>query len=591
MVGSLGHRVWGQIRAAGIIVSLMMLMAFAGIGPVGTASVLADEDTTPPVFQSLSVSPGSIAAGGTVTFTARITDDDSGVSGTPYILVTGPGWTGGNNAPAPSSRADAKSAATSTGASLYGLFQLTAGTPQDGIYTANVTVPPQYAIGTYTVRFLAARDAAGNFGLIRSPNPPAGGVSFTVTNGITDTTPPVFQSLSVSPGSVAAGDTVTFTAHITDDNSGVAGTPYIAVARTGAAPTSKSAGADELHGAFQRTAGTAQDGTYTANIAIPATAGSGTYSVQYLVAQDAAGNFTLLQAPTPPIGGVTFTIAGTPPNAPTNLHVSGATTSSISFAWTPPDATSGIMASNGVQANDLGVAATSYTLTGLAPGTWACVSVAAYNSSGASAWTAWVCGEAGTAPPAKPTNLHVSGATSTSVSFAWTPPDATSGIVASNGVQANDLGVAASSYTLSGLTPGAWTCLSVAAYNASGPSPWTAWSCGQAGAGSAPAMPTNVHVTGTTASSVTFTWTPPDATSNIAVSNGVHVTDLSTAASTYTQTGLASGAWSCLSVAAYNTAGASTWTTWVCGQAVGIGGAKTQPPTSKPATGKAVAKP
>lgn len=89
-------------------------------------------------------------------------------------------------------------------------------------------------------------------------------------------------------------------------------------------------------------------------------------------------------------------------------------------------------------------------------------------------------GSAPTATPAAPADIYVTGTTSATVSFAWTPQDPAAGIVVSNGVAVIDLGVAGSSYTETGMAAGSWVCISLAAYNASGTSPWTPWVCGQA---------------------------------------------------------------------------------------------------------------
>jgi len=159
-------------------------------------------DTTPPVFQSLSVSPTTVAAGSNFTATTRITDDLSGVSNgccnSISLQFSGP-------------------SAQSIGAQ----FTRVSGTAQDGVYQAFITVPAAYPSGTYYVSYLIAYDAANNRTQVNYPAPPTTNGTITVTGGVNDTTPPIFQSLSVSPTSVAAGSNFTATAHITDDISGV----------------------------------------------------------------------------------------------------------------------------------------------------------------------------------------------------------------------------------------------------------------------------------------------------------------------------------------------------------------------------------
>src|SRR5689334_19552712 len=111
---------------------------------------LAANDTTPPVFQSLSVTPNPVLAGNTVTISAHITDGDSGVSGTnrPYISYTGPG-----------------------GQYLSTSFSFISGSPQDGVWQALLTIPSAYPSGTYAVNGLGAYDNAGNNTYIYPPTP------------------------------------------------------------------------------------------------------------------------------------------------------------------------------------------------------------------------------------------------------------------------------------------------------------------------------------------------------------------------------------------------------------------------------------
>ena len=311
-------------------------------------------------------------------------------------------------------------------------------------------------------------------------------------------------------------------------------------------------------------------GGFTLSFVVPLDADVGSYWDGYCFFQDDQG-----------IGGTGVTVhflvtsggGGGPPPTPTNLHVTGVTSSSVSFAWTPPDNTSNIAVSNGYVVTNLAPGGSAYTQTGMASGAWVCVQVQAWSNYGASAWTSWVCGTATGLPPPTPTNLHVTGATTSSVSFGWNPPDGTSLIAVSNGTQVTNLGAAASAYTQTGLSPGGWVCLSVLAYSPGGVSPWSGWVCGD----TIPATPTNIHVTGTTGSSVSFAWTPGDPNSAIALSNGIQAFAMGNDASTYTESGMTSGSWVCVIVAAYNYSGASPWSSpWVCGQA----GATTVPPAA-----------
>lgn len=125
----------------------------------GAFTVTASSDTTAPSIASLSVSPATVIAGGAVVVTARITDADSGVawSGICYDLPGG--------APAPVGCPN---------------LVLAAGTAQDGLWRVNITVPAGSAPGTWTVRAIAAGDAAGNRVDVAGPAAPTADGSFTV---------------------------------------------------------------------------------------------------------------------------------------------------------------------------------------------------------------------------------------------------------------------------------------------------------------------------------------------------------------------------------------------------------------------------
>jgi hypothetical protein len=166
----------------------------------GTFTVAGGNDTTPPTIQSLSVSPATVVAGGTVTITSRITDAGSGVASAFICYRIGPS-SGGPCAPN---------------------FVLVSGTPQDGIWQTTLTVPLAAASATWTVSVLGASDAALNSMQLNSPTPPTTGGTFTVAPK--DTTPPVITP-TVLPAPNQAGwnnSVVTVTWALTDPESGVA---------------------------------------------------------------------------------------------------------------------------------------------------------------------------------------------------------------------------------------------------------------------------------------------------------------------------------------------------------------------------------
>src|SRR4051794_12091049 len=71
-----------QMRHRGLRFILLLLLGFV----LSHTTLAAANDTTPPVFQSLSVAPSTVSAGGVVTVTAHITDDLSGVDSTSHFI-------------------------------------------------------------------------------------------------------------------------------------------------------------------------------------------------------------------------------------------------------------------------------------------------------------------------------------------------------------------------------------------------------------------------------------------------------------------------------------------------------------------------
>lgn len=179
-----------------LIITMSLMIAFWQ----SVESVVAVNDTTPPAFQSLSVSPNPVVAGNTITITTRITDVGSGVSSTtqPFIYYNGP-----------------------NGQFLSAYFTLISGSVQDGTWQTYLSIPSGYASGAYVVNLLGASDMAGNSTSIYPPTSPTPSGAFSVTGGSNDTVSPVFQALSVSSPTIVAGNGLTITTRITDNSSGV----------------------------------------------------------------------------------------------------------------------------------------------------------------------------------------------------------------------------------------------------------------------------------------------------------------------------------------------------------------------------------
>ncbi len=272
-----------------------------------------------------------------------------------------------------------------------------------------------------------------------------------------------------------------------------------------------------------------------------------------------------------PALGVQAATPGAPP-APTALKpTAAATDTSITWSFIPPDNVSNIAVSDGTQLYALPPGSTSFTKSSMPKGSYACISVAAYTTV-VSDWTPFACALTRPASPHFQPGPLILGATTTSVTIGWwNENDSTSYIAINDGTTITPLGQNASSYTITGLTPGYYGCRSVAAYNAGlaayGGAPYSSafspWAC----AFSQPLTPTGLIVSSQTTSSVTFTWTVHDPYATIFYARDRSTVNLGTAVTTYTVDNLSSGQQVCISVKAGNWSAYSDLSPVVCGNA------------------------
>ncbi len=240
--------------------------------PIGTPTDLAvtstAPDTTAPTLVSLDFTPKTVdvtSAAQVVTVTAHLTDDNTGVQ-----------------------FAEVYFSSPSAAQTAFASFALTSGTGTDGSYTASVTIPKNGEPGTWKLNRVDLQDNASNsvqYGPGFSRSFPSGmPTDLSVQNANVDTTAPTLVSLSFSPPSVdvrTAAKTVTVTAHITDNKSGVqhAEVYFLSPSKTQQALNS-----------FALTSGTGTDGTYTATITIPKSGEAGTWKLTRVNLLDAANN-------------------------------------------------------------------------------------------------------------------------------------------------------------------------------------------------------------------------------------------------------------------------------------------------------------
>jgi len=161
------------------------------------------------------------------------------------------------------------------------------------------------------------------------------------------------------------------------------------------------------------------------------------------------------------------------PGVPGALHVTGTTSSSISLAWSASSGTvSGYRVYEGTAVRAT-VSGTSATVSGLASGSTHTYTVTAFNSAGESGHSAPVTATAGSGnpgAPGAPGDVHVTGATSSSISLGWS---ASSGTVSGYRVYEGSTvraTVTATSATVGGLSACSSHTYGVAAFNSSGES-------------------------------------------------------------------------------------------------------------------------
>ncbi len=233
-----------------------------------------------------------------------------------------------------------------------------------GTFTDSFAIPSDATSGSHQVLFWDEQGRyfeVANFDVTGASSPPpsscpAPSVSFTPAAG------PVGTTFTITGDNWAPGGTVTSTLPY--------GSPgWFTGYQT---PTADASGSFS----YKETVGTGPSGPTP----------PGTYTFTYVEKYGGCSlsfhqTFTVTNSqPSPPGGGIS-------PGAPSNLTVTAINPNDIRLTWQDnSDNQTGFEINNGVISRDVGANSTAYTWGGLAPGTYMCFKIRAYNSAGDSAW-------------------------------------------------------------------------------------------------------------------------------------------------------------------------------------------------------------
>jgi hypothetical protein len=251
--------------------------------PNGTATALevinTNADLTAPALLSLNFAPTTVnvsASEQTVGITLHATDNLTGV-------VSG---SVGFRSP--------------SGKMIFGSFSSydrVSGDASDGTYQFNATVRRYLEAGVWKLFSITVRDDASNESEYNADTFPTGTTTtLTVQNTTEDTKAPTVMSMTLSTRTadvIGGSASVTATMRITDAPSGFA---------YGSLQFYSPSGQQYQGGSLTRTAGTAQDGTYSCEITIPQGAEAGVWRAM-LQFGDNAGNYRAYW----PVAGPQFT--------------------------------------------------------------------------------------------------------------------------------------------------------------------------------------------------------------------------------------------------------------------------------------------
>ena len=231
----------------------------------------AIDDTTPPEVADFSFSPEAVDTSSGeqfITFTARFIDSPAGLQ-----------------------QAEARFRSPSGNQFLNALFYdeyLVSGTPQDGTYSYQASLPQFSEQGVWTLEWFLVQDLVGNSEFIDESVISGLGFPTTFTNGgVGDTTIPTVADFDFSPSTVdtsSGGQIITFTARFIDSPAGL---------QQAEARFRSPSGNQFLNALFYDeylVSGTPQDGTYSYQATIPQFSEQGEWQLEWFYVNDLVGN-------------------------------------------------------------------------------------------------------------------------------------------------------------------------------------------------------------------------------------------------------------------------------------------------------------
>jgi hypothetical protein len=234
-----------------------------------------------------------------------------------------------------------------------------------------------------------------------------------------------------------------------------------------------------------------------------------------------AGVRVTVAAPSPSGSGFVVLIVARPaiPAAPSNLRLGAVTATSIEVVWDDNSADETAFevwwlpeGEPDWRIETLAADVTSWTQTGLAPGSRITYYVRACNAEGCSDWSNGIAATTA-APPAAPSDLRVAGATARSVALEWRDNSADETEfqvwwlpIGGTGWTAVTLAAGVTRWTHEGTTPQTEYIYYVRACNDAGCSDWSNAAVAVTPALQPPAPPSDLRVVAVTASSIELAW-------------------------------------------------------------------------------------